>query len=101
MGNLNRLLAWGHARVIENLLEQMPSCREAISDRFGDACVLERALLERGRPITLTQHPRAGADPIVAAASVVARAEFLRRLETPSQVAKLHFRTTWKLMGGA
>jgi len=84
MGNLNRLLAWGHARVIENLLEQMPGCRQAISDQFGDARVLERALLERGRRITLTQHPRAEADPVVAAASIIARAEFLRRLEALS-----------------
>ena len=81
MGNLNRLLAWGHARVIENLLEAIPECRHVISDQFGDARVLERALLERGRGIVLTQHPRAEADPVVAAASIVARAEFLSRLE--------------------
>jgi ribonuclease HIII len=81
MGNLNRLLAWAHARVIENLLEQEPSCQQAISDQFGDARVLERALLERGRRVTLTQHPGAEADPVVAAASILARAEFLRRLE--------------------
>src|SRR2546422_2426060 len=37
MRNLNRLLAWAHARVIENLLERVPTCREAISDQFGDA----------------------------------------------------------------
>src|SRR5207245_8949812 len=24
--NLNRLLAWGHANVLENLLEQVPTC---------------------------------------------------------------------------
>jgi len=80
MGNLNRLLAWAHARVIENLLEQLPDCREAISDQFGDARLLERALLERGRHIALTQRPRAESDPVVAAASIVARAEFLHRL---------------------
>jgi len=80
MGNLNRLLAWAHARVIENLLEQTPGCQEAVSDQFGDARLLERALLERGRRISLTQRPRAESDPVVAAASIVARAEFLRRL---------------------
>src|SRR5206468_713434 len=42
VGNLNRLLAWAHARVIENLLERIPECREAISDQFGDA--LEQVL---------------------------------------------------------
>ena len=84
VGNLNRLLAWAHARVIENLLERIPECREAISDQFGDARVLERALLERGRRISLTQRPRAESDPVVAAASIVARAEFLRRLDALS-----------------
>jgi len=81
MRNLNRLLAWAHARVIENLLEQVPTCQEAISDQFADVRVLEHALLERGRQIRLRQHPRAEADPIVAAASLVARAEFLNRLD--------------------
>jgi len=84
MGNLNRLLAWAHARVIENLLEEIPDCREAISDQFGDAQLLERALLERGRTIALTQRPRAESDPVVAAASLLARAEFLRRLQALS-----------------
>jgi len=84
MGNLNRLLAWAHARVIENLLEKVPACRQVISDQFGDARLLERALLERGRRVALTQHPRAEADPVVAAASIVARAEFLSRLEALS-----------------
>src|SRR2546425_6958793 len=81
MRNLNRLLAWAHARVIENLLERVPTCREAISDQFGDARVLERALLERGRRIKLVQRPRAESDPAVAAASLLARAEFLARLK--------------------
>ena len=81
VGNLNRLLAWAHARVIENLLREVPDACEAISDQFADARVLERALLERGRCITLRQRHRAEADPVVAAASIVARAEFLARLE--------------------
>src|SRR5437667_12634 len=102
VGNLNRLLAWAHARVIENLLERIPECREAISDQFGDARVLERALLERGRRISLTQRPRAESDPVVAAASIVARAEFLRRLDalstrfgTPRRAAVFHCAIGW------
>src|SRR5438876_984047 len=54
------------------------------TDQSGDARVLERALLERGRRISLTQRPRAESDPVVAAASIVARAEFLRRLDALS-----------------
>ena len=77
--NLNRLLAWAHARVIENLLEQVP-CERVLSDQFGDERVLQRALLEKGRHVHLEQRPRAEADPAVAAASMVARHEFVRRL---------------------
>jgi ribonuclease HIII len=79
ISNLNRLLAWGHARVLENLLERVP-CRNAIADQFGDERFVRQALMERGQSIALIQRPRAEVHPAVAAASVVARAEFLRRL---------------------
>src|ERR1700745_2750934 len=35
-GNLNRLLGWGHARVIENLLARKPVCPRSLSDQFAD-----------------------------------------------------------------
>lgn len=79
IGNLNRLLAWGHARVLENLLAAVP-CSRAIADQFGDERYLRDALMQKGRTITLVQRPRAEAHPAVAAASVLARAAFLKRL---------------------
>src|SRR5213079_3301262 len=36
-GNLNSLLGWGHARVIENLLSRKPDCPRSLSDKFADA----------------------------------------------------------------
>jgi len=84
-GNLNRLLAWGHAKALENLLEREPSCPRAISDQFGRKETVLRALQERGRHIHLEQHPRAEADIAVAAASILARDEFVRRLEALSR----------------
>ncbi|MDQ6624890.1 MAG: ribonuclease HIII, partial [Verrucomicrobiota bacterium] len=39
-GNLNSLLGWGHARVIENLLAKRPDCPRALSDKFADARVI-------------------------------------------------------------
>jgi len=78
--NLNRLLAWGHARAIENLLEKVP-CSLVISDQFGDERFLESALMAKGRTVTLIQKPRAEEEVAVAAASIIARAEFLRRLQ--------------------
>ena len=80
MRNLNRLLAWGHARAIENLLEEV-TCDRIVTDQFGDERFVARAMMERGKQVRLEQRPRAEDDLAVAAASILARAEFLRWLE--------------------
>lgn len=77
IGNLNRLLAWGHARAIENLCEMRPDCPRALSDKFADARVLQRALMEKGRSIELVQQTKAESDFAVAAASILAREKFI------------------------
>ena len=77
--NLNRLLAWGHAKALETLLEQVP-CERAIADQFGDERLILNALQEKGRKITLEQRHKGEEDIAVAAASIVARDEFVRRL---------------------
>ena len=77
IGNLNRLLAWGHARVIENLCELRPECPRALSDKFADARLLERALMEKGKKIQLDQRTKAESDFAVAAASILAREKFI------------------------
>lgn len=82
--NLNRLLAWGHARAIENILERVPAGK-AVTDQFGDERFVRNALLQKGREIELVQMPRAEEDPAVAAASILARAEFLTRLQDLSK----------------
>ena len=76
-GNLNRLLAWGHAKIIENLLERVPDCPRALSDQFANPRVLESALQAKGRTITLEQRTKAESDPAVAAASIFAREKFV------------------------
>src|SRR5947208_13480595 len=48
-GNLNRLLGWGHARVIENLLAKKPACPRSLSDQFADARVITASLLKQGQ----------------------------------------------------
>lgn len=82
--NLNRLLAWGHARALENLLDQV-DCELAIADQFGDERLILNALLEKGKKIRLVQRTGAEADLAVAAASILARAEFLVRLKRLSE----------------
>ena len=87
IGNVNRLLAWGHAQALETLLERVPTCPRAISDQFGRKETVIRALKERGRAIELEQRTKAEADIAVAAASILARHEFVRRLEALGKVA--------------
>ena len=78
--NLNTLLAWAHARVLENLLSRV-DCPRAITDQFADPRFVHSKLQERGKKIDLIQMPRAEVHIAVAAASVLARARFLERLE--------------------
>jgi ribonuclease HIII len=81
-GNLNSLLGWGHARVIENLLARRPDCPRALSDKFADASVIEKALLKHGQKIRLEQRTKAESDLAVAAASILAREAFIDWLES-------------------
>jgi ribonuclease HIII len=80
MRNVNQILAWGHARAIENLLEQVPDCPRAVADQFGPKRQIEQALMKKGRKIQLVQRPKAESDMAVAAASILARAGFLDAL---------------------
>jgi ribonuclease HIII len=135
MRNVNKILAWGHARVIENLLGQRhrmePPPLRAVSDQFArNKATVKSALMEEGRQLELVQMHKAESDIAVAAASILARAAFVERLaalarefglELPKgassrvdaagveflkrhgmkklgQAAKLHFRTTQKVL---
>ena len=80
-GNLNKLLGWGHARVIENLLERKPDCPRSLSDQFADARVIQQSLLQHGRKINIEQRTKAESDVAVAAASILAREAFINWLE--------------------
>jgi len=79
--SVNAMLSWGHARAIENLLEQVPTCPRAISDQFGNKEQVKRALMTHGRKVELVQRHRAEADVAVAAASILARSAFLSALD--------------------
>ncbi|HTV63726.1 MAG TPA: ribonuclease HIII [Verrucomicrobiae bacterium] len=100
MKSVNTILAWGHARVIENLLGQRhrmePPPVRAMSDQFAASkSVIEKALMAAGREIELVQRHRAEEDLAVAAASILARDDFVKRL------AKLEKQFEMKLPKGA
>lgn len=85
MRSVNAILAWGHARVIENLMGQKhrmnPPPVRAISDQFAySKDTVPKALMSLGREIELVQRHKAESDMAVAAASILARNEFVTRL---------------------
>ncbi len=86
--NLNKLLAWGHSRVIENLAEEHV-IDLAISDKFGKTDFIEQALMKKGKDIKLVQQVRAEAIPQVAAASILARAGFIRFMKKLSDAYQM------------
>jgi len=88
--NLNTLLAWGHARAIENILEKKP-CQNALSDKFGNESLIKNALMKKGREINLEQRVRAESDLAVAAASILARNEFVQRMKKLSENYGIEF----------
>lgn len=81
--NLNKLLAWGHARVIENILNKYP-CEYALSDKFADESLIKNALMKNGKNIILEQKIKAESDIAVACASVLARNAFVEKIESLS-----------------
>ncbi|MBI5347541.1 MAG: ribonuclease HIII [Candidatus Aenigmarchaeota archaeon] len=129
MKNLNKMLAWGHAKVISNLSEKN-TCDIAISDKFADEKFLKEALKKLNVKIKVLQKINGEYNTAVAAASILARDEFLKTLrslgrmvgmilpkgaadvekaakelvkrykpEILNEVAKVHFKTTRKIIG--
>lgn len=88
--NLNKLLAWGHARVIENLLE-VADCSNVLSDQFGSPDLIKNALLEKGRHINLEQRHRAEENVVVAAASILARNEYVKAMNKLAEEYGMEF----------
>lgn len=78
--NLNRLLGWGHATAIQELVVKT-GCLDVIIDQFADESVVQNAIRMKNLELSLTQRHRAEEDPVVAAASIVARATFLNGMK--------------------
>lgn len=88
--NLNHLLAWGHATAIEQLVART-QCQNVIIDQFADESVVLRALHRKKMEVNLSQKHRAEEDLVVAAASILARQEFLEALAHLSEKYKMKF----------
>jgi len=83
--NLNRLLAWQHATALEQALvaKRVPW---GLLDQFTEQPLVQRELTKKGvKDFELKMRTKAESDPVVAAASVVARAEFVRQMHLLSK----------------
>ena len=85
IGNLNKLLAWGHSKCIENLCAKKPDCQRALSDQFAKSSVLESSLGKMGKNINLEQRTKAEEDVAVATASILARNHFVEWMDSASK----------------
>lgn len=86
--NLNTLLAWGHAKAIEEILSKV-DCKVAIADQFADETFILGKLQEKGKKLKLIQMHKAEQNIAVAAASILARARFLEKLSKLSNKYKI------------
>ncbi|HZV11884.1 MAG TPA: ribonuclease HIII [Candidatus Kapabacteria bacterium] len=128
--NSARLLGWQHAKAIENIVKDHHQVRYVLIDKFGDEKLVRNSLSDISNRLTFVFRHKAEQNIAVAAASILARQEFIRRLaqleketgmELPKgasdivdkaakklvalkcenalrQVAKVHFKTTKKVL---
>jgi ribonuclease HIII len=83
--NLNLLLAWQHARALEAGLKKKWVGR-GLLDQFSKEPLVQKELKKRGlERFNLEMRTKAESDPVVAAASIVARAEFVRQMRALSR----------------
>ena len=126
--NLNKLIAWLHAKALESALDKR-MVEWGMLDQFSKQPLVQKQL--KRKDFNLKMETKAESDPVVAAASVIARAEFLRQLRKLStafgeellkgagaatkeqgkrlveqlgpdrfgEFAKLHFRTSYEILG--
>ena len=83
--NLNRLLAWQHATALNAALNKkwVPW---GLLDQFTEQPLVQRELAKKATAqFDLKMRTKAEEDPVVAAASVVARAEFVRQMRHLSE----------------
>ena len=86
--NVNKLLAWSHATCIKHLT-QKTHCSTVLIDQFGHKSLVKNALERQSVSVDLEQKHKAESDIVVAAASIVARAAFLRELRSLSEYYSL------------
>lgn len=86
-GKLNQLLGYGHVAALSQVLERHEDCHAALIDQFTTSLVNVRELTKRFPNCVVKQQPKAESNLAVAAASVLARARFLRTMAELAEAA--------------
>lgn len=84
-GNVNKILARGHARVIQDLKRRFASCGRVLCDKFTRSNLIAKELGVLGVNLKLEERTKAESDLAVAAASILARESFLDWMEKVSE----------------
>lgn len=90
-GKLNQLLASGHINALSKVLQELENknlkCEYALVDQFTTSNIVLRPLQQRFPATDFSQRPKAESNIAVAAASILARAQFLHTMEELSKLA--------------
>lgn len=89
--NLNDLLAWQHGTAILELLNKVPLVQGVLVDQFSRSKKVSQYLRGKELAIPVEERPKAEADPAVAAASVIARYQFLQSRQAMDRHYQMKF----------
>lgn len=89
--NLNDLLAWQHSTVITELYNRIEGLQGALVDQFSPSKKVQRLLKPRLPLFPVIERTGAEADLAVAAASIIARYQFVQTHEALRRYYKLEF----------
>ncbi len=94
--NLNDLLAWQHGTAILELLGRIPLVQGVLADQFSPRKPVRQYLLGKEVAVPVEERVKGESDPAVAAASVIARYQFLQS----RQAMDRHYRMKFPLGSG-
>nr|MDK2850170.1 ribonuclease [Candidatus Cloacimonadota bacterium] len=89
--NLNDLMAWAHEKVITELLKQCQDCEGVLVDQFSRAQKVKSRLGPKFPDLNIIERTGAERDPAVAAASILARYQFLLQHQALDAKFKMKF----------
>ncbi|HNW16402.1 MAG TPA: ribonuclease HIII [bacterium] len=87
--NLNYMLAWAHSKALSGLIEKRSDIKKIIVDRFTENPVVNKIITDAAGKIPVEFFVRAEQNPAVAAASIIARANYLISLKNISETVLL------------